>query len=133
MKDMIFKYNDEITIEGSESNKSAKINFMTSLPISENDESFDWLDPELSNLDEISIIGGSIKYEFLNKTGPSVHLDLYTLYDRVPTMHPEVMSRRTVATNWDPLRSSLSEKFRISREVSAKIVRGDAVNLLLDR
>jgi len=103
---------------------------MSSFPNHSSSRQLGWLDPSLSDLDEISIKGGEIHYKLKNNVGSSLIADLYVLSDVCPNIEPEILSKSTVGVDWDPLRSSIGGKFRIRHKLKAQLLPNEAMEFI---
>ena len=122
----VFEHEDRIVLRGSRSTKSAKMNFMLSLPTRTDGREPAWLDTRLRDFDEVSKVGGGVHFKVTNTTGP----DIYEMFDLMPSIILEIMSKTTVGAKWDPFQSSVSGKFRFQHRVNARLMLGESIEIV---
>jgi len=126
----VFEHEDRILLRGSGSTKSAKMNFMLSLPRRTDGREPAWLDTRSSDFDEVSKIGGGVLFKLTNTTEAEIRVDMYEMFDLMPSIILEIMSRTTVGAKWDPLQSSLSGKFRVQHRVNARLMLAESIKIV---
>ena len=75
----------------------------------------------------------AIKLSVANRAGCAINFDLYVLYNKEPKIQLEVLSKSTVGREWDPMNSSVAEKFLIkNRAKNYRLYRDETFRLKMN-